>query len=57
MPRKMSKVTAGRKGGEKTKRLYGKEHYEKIGKKGGKVISNLVEKYYKPSQILKKIDK
>lgn len=46
MARKMKPENAGRKGGEKTKRLYGKEHYEKIGKKGGKVVKDLFEKHY-----------
>lgn len=46
MPRKMNPENAGRKGGEKTKRLYGKEHFVKAGKKGGKVVKELFEKHY-----------
>ncbi len=36
----MSYEEAGRKGGEKVKQKYGKEHFEEIGKKGGQNSNN-----------------
>ncbi|TWI54089.1 hypothetical protein [Halalkalibacter nanhaiisediminis] len=37
---KMSYEEAGKKGGEKVKQEYGKEHFEEIGQKGGQNSNN-----------------
>jgi len=36
MPEPMTRAEAGRRGGQSTKKRYGSEFYQEIGRKGGK---------------------
>jgi general stress protein YciG len=40
----MSVREAGEKGGQATSQTHGREHYEEIGHKGGRRVSDLVDK-------------
>ena len=46
---KMTVGEAGHKGGSTTARKYGHEFYEKIGRKGGQRVKELIEKGKKTS--------
>lgn len=46
---KMTVSEAGHKGGSTTARKYGHEFYEKIGRKGGQRVKDLIEKGKKTS--------
>ena len=46
MNQEMGKMTveeAGRKGGQRTARTYGREFYQQIGRKGGQTVRHLIE--------------
>lgn len=42
--KEMTVSEAGRKGGETVAKKYGHEHFEEIGKKGGRKVAELIQR-------------